>query len=274
MAARINWQDENGIDQQQWIERNVFRIGNRDGADISLNPERGQDIWIVVEYRGQDYFVHNRCEQTLLIDGSPLEPGAKLVWSPGSNLILGDSNEYWLEVDGDPRPAPAPNKDLIFTDRSSGAGIQENGSAAPGEPSGTKAVNTTVRDLAITVIALIGFAFLMNQLLKPPNSGRTVAQTRSQVQSMSELRAVYEKYREGDERVEELFSRIQRAFLQLTRSNHKNLDDPQARQEFVRIRDSLNSRMSQEQLGKDSFEYNALQYVLYLISRIDAASRN
>jgi hypothetical protein len=272
MAARINWQDENGIVQHQWIERNVFRIGNRDGADISLNPESGQDIWIVMEYRGKDYVVHNRCEQPLLIDDSPLEPGAKLVWSPGSYLNLGDIGEYWLEVDGDSRPAPAPNEDLIFTDRSGRAGIQENGSAAPSKPSGTKAVNTTVRDLAITVMALIGFLFLMGQLLKPPNSGGTVVQTRSQIQSMSELRVVYEKYREGDEQVEELFSRIQRAFLQLTRSNHKKLDDPQARQEFVRIRDSLNSRMSQEQLGEDSFEYNALQYVLYLISRIDAAN--
>ena len=84
------------------IEQEVVRIGSSPRCDVRL--ERIPPHALTVFYRQEEFFVINKSDLLLDLDGDPILPGETRRFVPGCKIALGPKTAFAIEVADDPAP--------------------------------------------------------------------------------------------------------------------------------------------------------------------------
>lgn len=97
------------------IQDEVLRIGSDSICELSLPDPGLAGHAVTLEFRDGSYFVHNRSDKLIRLNGQPLAVRAFRSWGVGQDLQLTEQLVLRLTIDGNAAPmkaqAPAPVRD-------------------------------------------------------------------------------------------------------------------------------------------------------------------
>jgi hypothetical protein len=233
-----------------WIDRAVLRLGSDPTCEVCLPTSELAPHAVTLEFRDGGYRLYNRSPVAVSLDGVNVPAGRATAWPAQSSLDLPGAIRLVLDVDGDPRPCPAP------TDRASAnAGdfdlhgmSRQSESHAPAKrgPPSAKARSKILAQLGIIVACMAGCALLLAL------DGKTDEPAARQIAFEEIVASV--PY--NDAAARPLIQRLQFAQTALVRGR-----GDEARSRFAELRDGLVRLRDAKTLGDNNPAALVLDYV-------------
>jgi hypothetical protein len=176
MSATICIVEGTGAGESRWIEFDVSRIGSRPECEVRIEglPPHA----LTLQYRGGEYFVFNRGNDSLYLDGLEILPAQASRWEPQHDLQIGTFSVLRLEIAGDPAPAPRPVAMSIQQRH------QKRPDDAPKRAGMTK--NNEHKQIVLIATCLVATLMFLILAASTPAKSSTLSQYESVVQALSD----------------------------------------------------------------------------------------